>query len=139
MLTKIIALTGLALLTSPSALAAAGGCHAVSGTYVNRNVPCSVPALACVETHVTGDNAGVASVVITTFDPVTQTFSGTVTGVLENGAVLISRIVGTLTGGSVQTLIGGTRQYAHATGTVVSDGVGSYTGEYCFGTGGDRD
>lgn len=137
MLKKILALTALSLLTSSQALAATGGCHAVSGTYTNRNVPCTVPALACVESLVTGDLAGVSSIVITTFNPATQTFGGTTTGVSERtGAVITSTIVGTLSGGSVQTFTGGTRQFAHATGTVVTDGAGTYAGQYCLGNGG---
>ena len=75
MLTKILALTALALVTSSSALAAAGGCHAISGTHVNHNVPCTVPAIVCVESQVTGDFAGVSTTVVTTFDPVTNTLS----------------------------------------------------------------
>jgi hypothetical protein len=144
MLRKILALAAFALVTSSSALAAAGGCHAISGTFVNHNVPCTVPALACVESQVTGDLAGVSTTVVTTFDPATNTFSGTTTNVLDNGAVLTATIVGsTLANGvghSVETITGGTRQFAHATGTIVIDGVngvGAYTGEYCLGNGGD--
>lgn len=145
MLKKILALAALSLLTSSSAFAAAGGCHAVSGTYVNRNVPCTVPAIACVESQVTGDHAGVAITVITTFDFLTGTFTGTTTSTLDNGAVITSTIVGTLVNGvahSVTTNTGGTRQFAHATGSGVNDsvnGVGTYTGEYCLGNGGHRD
>ena len=136
MLTKILAITAFALLSSSSALAAPGGCHAISGTYVNQNIPCTVPALACVEAHLTGDHAGVNTVIITGFDPVTQVFSGTTSTVLENGAVITGTIVGTLATGSVTTSTGGTRQYAHATGTTVTDGAGNYTGQYCLGNAG---
>ncbi len=141
--TKILALTVLALATAPSALAAAGGCHAISGTYVNHNVPCIVPAIVCVETQVTGDFAGISETVVTTVGPVPHTFSGTVTNFLDNGAVVTSTIVGTVVNGvghSVETITGGTRQFAHATGTIVTDsvnGVGTYTGEYCLGKGHD--
>ena len=136
MLRKILALTAFALLTASSAMAAAGGCHTVAGTFVNQNVPCTVPALACVESQVTGDLAGVHTIIITGFDPMTQIFSGTTTAVLENGAVITGTIVGTLATGSVTTITGGTRQFAHATGTIVTDGAGSYTGEYCLGNSG---
>jgi hypothetical protein len=135
---KLLALTVVALFTSSSAMAASGGCHTISGTYINRNVPCTVPALACVETEITGDLAGVGTTTITAFDAATQTFSGTTTNTLENGAFTTGTIVGTLIGGvgnSVSTLSDGTRQFAHASGTVVShsvDGVGTYSGEYCF-------
>jgi len=60
-------------------------------------------------------------------------FNGTIEGTAVNG---IAHSVETLTGG------GGTRQFAHATGTIVIDGVngvGTYTGEYCLGNGGDGD
>jgi hypothetical protein len=137
MLRKILAVTALALLTSSSALAATGGCHATSGSYVNQNIPCPVPALACVESQVTGDLEGTSLTVITGFDPVTQVFTGTTTNFLANGAVLEGTIVGTFATGSVTTITGGTRQFAHATGTTVTDGAGSYTGEYCLGEGGD--
>lgn len=135
MLTKILAATAFALLTSSSALAAAGGCHAISGTYVNQNVPCTVPALACVESQLAGDHEGTSLTVITGFDPATQVFTGTITTILTNGAELEGTITGTLATGSVTTGTGGTRQYAHATGTTVTDGAGNYTGEYCLGNG----
>lgn len=145
MLTKILALTVLTLATSSSALAAAGGCHAVSGSYVNHNVACTVPALSCVESEVSGDQAGTSLTVITAYDPATHTFSGTVTNFLENGAIIESTIVGTLVNGvghSVTTITAGTRQYAHATGTTVtnsSNGVGTYTGEYCLANSDEAD
>ena len=37
--------------------------------------------------------------------------------------------------GSVVTFTGGTRQFAHATGSFVTEGAGNYTGEYCLGNG----
>ena len=141
MLTKFLAVTAFALLTSSSALAARGGCHAFSGTHVNQNVPCVVPAIACVESHVTGDHEGTALTVITGFDPAIQVFTGTTTSFLTNGAVLEYTIVGTAAG-SMLTLTGGTRQYAHATGTSVTTATGdgrpgTYAGEYCLGNGGE--
>ena len=138
MLTKLLALTGFALVTSSSALAAPGGCHANSGTYVNRNIPCPVPALACVESQVTGDLEGTSLTVITGFDPATQVFTGTITNVLTNGAVIEETIEGTLATGSVITITGGTRQYAHATGSwrTTPGPTGTYAGEYCLGKGG---
>ena len=148
MLTKILALAALALATSGPALAAAGGCHAVSGSFVNHNVPCAVPALACVESDVTGGLAGISTTVITGFDPATQIATGTVTNVLNNGAVLAASISDELLGGgfgrATETITGGTRQFAHATGSIVvvdttGPGVGTYTGEYCLGNGGGGD
>ena len=143
MLIKVLALTAFALLTSSSALAAAGGCHAISGTYQNQNVPCVPPAIACVESQVTGDLGGTSLTLITGFDPATQVFTGTATNFLTNGAVLESTITGTLAAGSVFTVTGGTRQYAHATGTwrttPAVGGAGTYSGEYCLGNGGDSE
>ena len=133
LLTKILAVTALTLLTSSSALAAAGGCHTITGTFTTQSVPCVVPALVCVESQVAGDLEGTGLILITGFDPATQVFTGTSTNFLTNGAVLEGTIVGAM--GSVVTFTGGTRQFAHATGSFVTDGAGNYTGEYCLGNG----
>ena len=141
MLTKLIGLSLVALAASPSALAAAGGCHPVSGSFVNHNVPCDVPALACVESDVTGGLAGVSTTVITGFDPATQIATGVVSNVLDEGAVLTASITDQLAPGgfgrAVEMFTGGTRQFAHATGSIVvvdttAPGVGTYSGEYCL-------
>src|SRR5580765_4624318 len=119
--TKILALTALALTAAPSALAAAGGCHAISGAYINHGVPCTVPALACVESELTGDFSGTATTIVATFDPATNIYSGTVTNVLDNGAVFYGAIGGTIvngTGHSLEVITGGTRQFAHAFGFI---------------------
>lgn len=143
MLKKILALTGFALLTSSSALAATGGCHAVSGTSVTSIVPCTVPAVACRESVLTGDHAGTAMSIITTFDFSTGNYTGYRTNYLANGAVLESSVVGWFGGGfgsSTATITGGTRQYEHATGTIFAEsgpGDGTYWGEYCLGNGGE--
>ena len=112
MLRKLLVLIPVALATAPSALAAAGGCHAISGTYVNHNVACPVVALSCVETDIAGDLAGTSFTTVTGFDPATHTFYGTVVTTLENGAVTSNTIVGTIVGG-----------------------VGTYSGVYCLGLG----
>ena len=144
MLIKVLALTAFALLTSSSALAAADGCHAIAGTHVNRSVPCPVPAVGCVEatlTGLTGHFEGTSLTVITRFDPVAQIYSGTTTFFLTNGAVVEGTIVGWM--GAVITFTGGTRQFAHATGTLVTTppvgANGTHAGEYCLGNGGDRE
>lgn len=147
MLTKTLAVAALGLLTSSSALAATGGCHTVSGTYVNQIVPCTVVALVCAESQVTGDLAGTSATVVTTIGPVPHTFSGTVTEVLDHGAVVTSTIAGTVPangiGNSVETITGGTRQFAHATGmltvTDIVPGAGTYTGYYCLANREDSD
>src|SRR5918995_3587854 len=132
---RLPVLAATLLLTASSAFAAPGGCHVVSGTYVNRNVPCPVPALTCAESTSTVSGGwgwgGTGLFIITGFNPSTQVFTGTGTSTLENGAVFTSTISGTLAGGSVQTLTGGTRQWAHATGSVVTDGAGNFVAEYC--------
>jgi hypothetical protein len=140
MFTKLLGLALVALAASPSAFSAAGGCHAVSGSFVNHNILCDVPALACVESDVTGGLAGVSTTVITGFDPATHIATGTVTNVLDNGAVLTASINDELDGGfgrAVETFTGGTRQFAHATGSIIvvdttAPGVGTYSGEYCL-------
>lgn len=141
MLRKLPALVIVALATAPSALAAAGGCHDVSGTYVNHNVRCPVVALSCVVTDIAGDLAGTSFTTITSYVSSTHVYTGTVVTTLDNGAVTSNTIVGTLfgpVGDSVQTLVGGSRQFAHATGTIHSHsdgGVGVYDGVYCLGVG----
>jgi hypothetical protein len=137
MLMRVPVLVAAVLLSGSSAFAAPGGCHVTSGTYVNQNVPCPVAALACVESVTSADQAAQAQsstvlVIITGFNPATQTFTGTTTTTLQTGAVFTSTITGTLAAGSVSTLTGGTRQYAHATGTGTTDGAGNFIFEYCL-------
>lgn len=76
MLNKMLALAAMALVAAPAALAAEGGCHAVSGTSVTTIAPCPVPALACRESVLTGDHAGTSMTVITTFDFSTGNYTG---------------------------------------------------------------
>lgn len=137
---KFAAIAAIALLNSSAALAAAGGCHSISGTYVQEFVPCQVPALVCVDATLTGDLAGVSHTVITGFDPVTQLVTGNVTTVRTNGSILTATIETVrLSGVGNQQITGGTRQFAGATGFIVSMGTntGIYFGQYCLG--GDED
>jgi hypothetical protein len=137
LLTKILALIAFALSMSSSALAAAGGCHTFTGNYTTQTVPCVTPAITCVEAQLTGDLEGTSLTVVTGFDPATQVVTGTATNFLTNGAVIESTFARNLaTVDSVFTFTGGTRQYAHATGTLRSGG-GTYAGEYCLGVGDD--
>jgi hypothetical protein len=139
MLVRLVGLALVALAASPSAFAAAGGCHAVSGSFVNHNIPCDVPALACVESDVTGGLAGVSTTVITGFDPTTRIATGSVSNILDNGAVLTASISDDLTtvlGTAVEAFTGGTRQFEHVTGSLIvtdttAPGVGTYSGVYC--------
>jgi hypothetical protein len=141
---KTLAVMAMALVVAPTALAAEGGCHAVSGTSVTSIVPCTVPAVACRESVLTGDQAGTALSVITTFDFLTGNYTGYRTNFLANGAVIESSVVGWFAGGvgnSTATITGGTRQYAHATGSVFAEshpGGGTYWGEVCLGNGGSE-
>ena len=135
MLKKLVLLAAVALFNSSSAIAAAGGCHDISGGYVQQFVPCTGTGLACVHATLTGDLHGVSDTVVTTFDPVTRAFTGNVTTVRDNGAVITATIEGI--GGSnigFETITGGTRQYAGATGTIVATGttVGTYAGRICL-------
>lgn len=120
---------------------AKGGCHAVSGNVtITHVVPCQVPALACRDSVVTGDHARTSLTVITDFDFSTGNYTGYRTAYLANGAVIDYSIVGWFArgfGNSTATIVGGTRQYAHATGSVYAesgpDTSGTYSGEVCFG------
>jgi hypothetical protein len=137
---KLAAIAAIALVNSSAALAAAGGCHSISGGYVQAFVPCEVPALVCVDATLTGDLAGVSHTVITGFDPATQVVTGNVTTVRENGSIVTATLE-TIRGSGVanEQITGGTRQFAHATGFIVATGTntGIYSGQYCLG--GDED
>jgi hypothetical protein len=142
MLEKVAGLAVLVLLNSSTAFAAAGGCHAISGSYVQSFVPCATPAIACVHAETTGDLAGISDTTITAFDPVTHTFSGGVRIVRDNGAVITATIEKVRENNfGTETFTGGTRQYAHATGTLVATGgsTGTYSGEICLGGGDGTD
>lgn len=135
MLKKLVLLAAVALFNSSSAIAAAGGCHDISGAYVQQFVPCAVPALACVDAILTGDLQGVSHTAITTFDPITKVFTGDVTIVRDNGSTITSSIQGVSGSGvGVETITGGNRQYVGATGTIVATGtsVGTYAGRICL-------
>jgi hypothetical protein len=140
MLKRLVLLAAVALINSSSAIAAAGGCHDISGGYVQEFVPCAGAGLACVDADLTGDLHGVSHTVITTFDPITRAFTGDVTIVRDNGSVITATIEGI--GGSnvgYETITGGNRQYAGATGTIVATGtnVGTYAGRICLARNGN--
>jgi hypothetical protein len=136
----------VALATAGPAGAAAGGCHAVSGTFVAASPP-TCAGIVCTEGTLSGDLAGHYSFVGYAFTP-----SGSVLGhstiTLTNGAVITSNDESVLFGPPapgthfVTTVVfsGGTRQFAHATGGLVAPGtftdtgtVGTYAGGYCLG------
>ena len=138
----------VALATAGPASAAAGGCHAVSGTFVAASPP-TCAGIICTQGLLSGDLAGIYSFVGYAFTP-----SGSVLGhstiTLDNGAMITSDDESVLFGppipgtGFVTTVnfTGGTRQFAHATGGLVAPGVftdsgtaGTYAGKYCLGKG----
>lgn len=137
MLKRIVLLATIALFNSSTAVAAVGGCHTFTGTYINQFVPCTDPtALACVDATATGNlDLSISHVVITGFDPVTQIATGNVTLIRNNGSIItgtIETVVGS--GVGVETFTGGTRQFAGVTGTLVSTGglTGTIAGQYCL-------
>ena len=139
MLRKLVMFAVVALISSSSAVAADGGCHSVSGTFVQQFVPCDVPAIACVDATGTGDLLGFSHTVITGFDPATQTYTGLVTITRDNGSVITATIATVKGSGlGVETITGGTRQFAHATGSIIASGSfsGNYTGQYCLSNNG---
>ena len=128
------ALLATALIGPSTALAASGGCHAFSGSYVQQAVPCP-PALVCVDATITGDWQGVSHTAVTSYDPITNTYSGQVTITRDNGSVITASIEGVVGSGvGVETITGGTRQFVEATGTIVATGdlTGTYSGQYCL-------
>jgi hypothetical protein len=90
---------------------------------VQQFVPCAVPALACVDSTFAGDLAGVSHTVITAYDPATNMYAGSVTIIRDNGSIITSTIRGVpMSGVGTETITGGNRQFARATGTIVSTG-----------------
>ena len=146
-MTKLFALSLVALAFAGPAGAAAGGCHAVSGTFTANQVFDGC-AIFCTQGTLTGDLAGSYSFVangITLTGPGTAVATGNSTITLTDGAVLTSNDHSNLDfgAGTFTTFIdfaGGTRQFAHATGGLVAPGVftptpgtaGTYSGEYCL-------
>jgi hypothetical protein len=128
-------LLATALIGPSTALAASGGCHSFSGSYVQQSVPCP-PALVCVDSTITGDWQGVSHTAVTTYDPITNIYTGQVTTTRVNGSVITATIEGVAGSGvGVETITGGTRQFVGATGTIVATGsptVGTYSGQYCL-------
>src|SRR6476646_2921841 len=141
MVKKIVVLATLALFNSSTAMAAVGGCHAFSGTFVNQVVPCADPtAIVCVDATGSGNlDISISHTVITSFDPVTQIAAGNVTLVRNNGSIVTATIETVAGSGvGVETFTGGTRQFVGVTGGLVAtanvpgSGVGTYAGQYCL-------
>jgi hypothetical protein len=143
---KLIAVALAALALTGSAAAARGGCHQVAGTFVaDQVVGPGCASFFCTHGALTGDLAGAYDFVATGIDPGTGDFLGHTTITLVNGAVLTSDDTSAIdfaTGTFVTTIsfVGGTRQYAHASGQIVAPGhftatgtAGTYSGEVCLG------
>lgn len=145
-----IAAIGLAAaaLAGPAA-AAEGGCQKVEGDFTAVTVPPGpdCPSLLfCTVGELTGDLEGTYFFAVTGFTP-TGALTAASTITLENGAVIqgsdtsVINADGTFT--TTVNVVGGTRQYARATGQIVADGhftatgtEGTYEGEICLGEGG---
>lgn len=144
-MSRLVAAAFLALLFAAPAGAAAGGCHAVSGTFVASS-PAACAGVFCTEGRLSGGLSADYSFVGYAFAP-DGGLLGHSTITLDNGAVITSNdesyLFGPpLPGTQFVTLVdfaGGTREFAHATGglsapgTITTTGtVGTYSGEYCL-------
>ena len=137
------ALAVLALVPPKLARAATGGCHAVAGSFTAVSPP-DCPSFLCTHGRLTGDLAATYDFVATGVTPEGLTGNSTIT--LDNGAVINGNDTSVLNpdGTFVTTvrIVGGTRQYAHATGALVAPGAftanggteGTYSGTICLGS-----
>ena len=145
MIRALAVLFGALVFVGPAA-AAAGGCHAVSGTFVASTPPICA-SFFCTEGQLSGDLSGTYSFVAYGVSP-NGDLLGHSTITLTNGAVITSNDESQLFGPPapgnhfVTTVgfTGGTRQFAHATGGLTAPGTftstgtaGTYSGEYCLG------
>lgn len=136
-----------ALAFAGPAVAAAGGCHAVSGTFV-ASTPLTCASFFCTEGQLSGDLNGVYSFVAYGFSPTTGNLLGHSTITLSNGAVVTSNDESQLFGPPIPgnqfvtsvNFSGGTREFAHVSGSLSAPGtftktgtIGTYAGEYCLG------
>ena len=121
---------------------AAGGCRAFSGDFT-AVTPAECPSFLCTHGTLTGDLAGTYDFVATAITP-EGGLAGQSTITLENGAVIRGSDASVVNpdGTFVTTvnIVGGTRQYGHATGALVAAGEftatgteGVYSGVICLG------
>ncbi len=147
-MTRFLAPLLAALVFAGPAGAAAGGCHAVAGTFVASS-PQTCAGIFCTVGRLSGDLEGIYSFVGYAFAP-DGGILGHSTITLDNGAVITSDdkslLVGLpLPGTQFVTTVsfsGGTREFAHAAGGLVAPGTitqtgtaGTYSGEDCLGIG----
>jgi hypothetical protein len=145
---RVLAVVLVALAGAGPALAAAGGCHPVSGTFVAATPP-TCPSFFCTEGRLSGDLDGQYSFVAYAVAP-NGDLLGHSTITLANGAVITSNDASRLFGPpfpgtafvTTVNFSGGTREFAHASGGLSAPGVltatgtqGTYSGEYCLGAG----
>ncbi len=133
------------------ALAAAGGCHTYSGAFT-AVAPATCPGVICTHGTLAGSFPSTYDFVATSVDFSTGAYSGHSTITSKQGALIFGSDSGQLvpngdgTANFVTTvqIVGGTRQYAHATGTFVAPGVlnlatgatvGTYSATICLGNG----
>ena len=153
MLVRTLALAAALLLTTGgAALAAAGGCHSYAGDFTAvAPADCDSPFGICTHGTLVGDFPSTYDFSVDTLDAFGN-YTGHSTITTTQGALIFGHDSGTLvpngdgTASFVTTvhIVGGTRQYAHATGTFVAPGVldlatgdtvGTYTAEICLGVG----
>jgi hypothetical protein len=137
-----LAAAAAALLTGERlASAAAGGCHAYSGDFT-AVTPAECPSFLCTHGTLSGDLSGIYDFVATGFTPTGVTGQSTIT--LDTGAVISGSDTSVVNpdGTFVTTVsvVGGTRQFKHATGGLVAAGhftpagtEGIYSGVICLG------
>lgn len=135
-----------ALACAGTASAAEGGCHSYTGEFT-AVTPAECPSFLCTQGTLTGELAATYDFVATGVTPTGITGTSTIT--LDNGAVISGSDTSVLNadGTFVTTVnvVGGTRQFAHATGAIVAAGAftatgteGIYSGVICLGKGSDR-
>lgn len=155
MLRTVAAVVGLFFATTASALAAGGGCHSYSGDFTAvAPAVCPSPYGICTHGTLVGGFPSTYDFVVDTLDFGTGAYTGHSTITTAQGALIFGSDSGVLvpngdgTAGFVTTvhIVGGTRQYAHATGTFVAPGtlnlatgdtVGTYSATICLGVGAD--
>ena len=116
----------------------------MAGSFTAVSPP-DCPSFLCTHGTLTGDLAGTYDFVATGVTP-EGAVSGNSTITLDNGAVINGNDTSVLkTDGTFVTtvrIVGGTRQYAHATGALVAPGAftanggteGTYSGTICLGS-----
>jgi hypothetical protein len=129
---------------APSSVSAdEGGCHSYAGKFTAVAVLCTT---FCTHGTLTGDLEGTYDFVATAFTSTGLIGKSTIT--LESGAAISGEDVSFLNADgtfvTTVTIVGGTRQFEHATGTLVAEGVltaagtqGVYSAEICLGGAGE--